>query len=219
MTRALSAGMVTAAQSDEGEVFHLISLVFSGGTIFLTTAPHDITWSGDTYTAVGGHLGFEVVQETTDLTGQGVRLTLDGVDQTIISPLLAQNYIGRTATIRQGHIDSNGDIVVDPEEIFTGLLNSRFEIDESRDPESSGTVIVRTTIISPLVGFRQRRGIRMTLASHQHHFSGDTIMRHISTISSRKVVWGRSDVSSGGGGGGGGGGDGGIFDDEEEGFV
>ena len=209
MTRSLSASMVTAAQADEGEVFHLISLAFSGGTIYLTTAPHDITWNGDTYTAVGGHLGFEAVQETTDLTGQGVRLTLDGVDQTVISPILAQNYIGRNATIYQGHIDSSGDIIVDPEEIFTGLLNSAFEIDESRDPESSGTVIVRTTVVSPLVGFRQQRGIRMTLASHQHHYPNDTIMRHVSTISARQVVWGRSDR-------GGGADDGDMFDDEGE---
>ncbi len=193
MTRSLSAGMVTAAQSADGEVFHLISLEFSGGTSFLTTASHDITWSGDTYTAVGGHLGFEVVQETTDLTGQGVRLTLDGVDQTIISPLLAQNYIGRTAIVYQGHIDSSGDVIVDPATLFSGLLNSRFEVDESRDPESSGTVIVRTTIVSPLVSFRQQRGIRMTLASHQHHYANDTIMRHVSTISSRKVYWGQQD--------------------------
>ncbi len=204
MTRSLSASMVTAAQADEGEVFHLISLAFSGGTIFLTTAPHDITWSGDSYSAVGGHLGFEVVQETTDLTGQGVRLTLDGVDQTIISPLLAQNYIGRTAIVRQGHIDSSGDVIVDPVILFSGLLNSSFEINESRDPESSGTVIVRTTIVSPLVSFRQQRGIRATLASHQHHFSTDTFFKHISTISARKVYWGRPDVSTGGGGGGGG---------------
>lgn len=210
MTRTLSGSMVTAAQSDEGEGFHLISLEFSGGTIYLTTAPHDITWSGDTYVAVGGHLGFEVVQETTDLTGQGVRLTLDGVDQTIIALLLAQNYIGRTAIVRQGHIDSSGDVIVDPVTLFSGLLNSRFEIDESRDPESSGTVIVRTTIVSPLVSFRQQRGIRMTLASHQHHYPGDTIMRHVSTISARKVYWGR-DVSRGIGAG-----DGDIFDDEGE---
>ena len=200
MTRDLSAGMVTAAQSDEGEVFHLISLAFSGGTSFLTTAPHDITFDGDTYIAVGGHLGFEVVQETTDLTGQGVRLTLDGVDQTIISALLAQNYIGRTAIVRQGHIDSSGDIIVDPVTLFSGLLNSRFEIDESRDPESSGTVIIRTTIVSPLVSFRQQRGIRMTLASHQHHFPNDTIMRHVSTISGRKVPWGKTDFAMSGSG-------------------
>lgn len=199
MTRDLSGAMVTAAQSDEGEVFHLISLEFSGGTSFLTTAPHDIAWGGDTYIAVGGHLGFEVVQETTDLTGQGVRLTLDGVNQTIISPLLAQSYIGRTAMVRQGHIDSSGDIIVDPVTLFSGLLNSAFEIDESRDPETSGTVIVRTTIVSPLVSFRQQRGIRMTLASHQHHFPNDTIMRHISTISARKVYWGRGPMHISGG--------------------
>ena len=193
MGRTLTAGMKTAAAAEDGDLLHLISLAFSGGTLFLTTAPHDVVFSGDTYVAVGGHLGFELVQESSDLTGQGVRVTLDGVDQTVISPLLAQNYIGRTAKVYQAHMDSAGVLVVDPVLLFEGLLNSSFRVSESRDPEGSGTVVVTTTIVSPLVSFRQRRGIRMTLASHQHHFSADTIMRHISTISARKVYWGRSD--------------------------
>ena len=184
--------MVTAAQAAEGDLLHLISLAFSGGTLFLTTAPHDIVFSGDTYTAVGGHLGFDVVQESGDLTGQGVRITLDGVDQTVISPLLAQNYIGRTAKVYQAHMDSSGALVDDPVLLFEGLLNSSFRVSESRDPDGTGTVVVTTTVVSPLVSFRQQRGIRMTLASHQHHFANDTIMRHISTISSRQVFWGKS---------------------------
>jgi len=215
MTRTLTAAMVTAAQADSGDIFHLISLAFSGGTIFLTTATHNIVFDGDTYSAVGGHLGFEAVQESRDLTGQSVRLTLDGVDQTIISPLLAQNYIGRTAKVFQGHMDSAGAVIVDPVLLFEGLLNSSFTVTESRDPDSSGTVVVRTTVLSPLVSFRQQRGIRATLASHQHHFSGDTFFKHISTISARKVFWGETD--SGGIGPGGDGGDGEIFPREDEG--
>jgi len=197
MTRTLTAGMVTAAQAAEGDLLHLISLAFSGGTLFLTTAPHDILFGGDTYVAVGGHLGFDSVNESPDLTGQGVRVTLDGVDQTVISPLLAQNYIGRTAKVYQAHMDSAGVLVVDPVLIFEGLLNSSFRVTESRDPDAGGTVVVTTTVVSPLVSFRQQRGIRATLASHQHHFSGDTFWKHISTISNRKVSWGRSDFSIG----------------------
>lgn len=203
MTRTLTAGMVTAAAAEDGDLLHLISLAFSGGTLFLTTAPHDVVFSGDTYVAVGGHLGFDVVQESGDLTGQGVRMTLDGVDQTVISPLLAQNYIGRTAKVYQGHMDSSGALVADPVLLFEGLLNSSFRVAESRDPEGSGTVVVTTTVVSPLVSFRQRRGIRATLASHQHHFSSDTFFQHISTISARKVWWGKQDFSTGLSGGGG----------------
>ena len=192
MGRTLSAGMVTAAAAEDGDLLHLVSLAFSGGTLFLTTAPHDVVFSGDTYVAVGGHLGFDVVPESGDLTGQGVRITLDGVDQTVISPLLAQNYIGRRARVYQAHMDSSGVLVADPVLLFEGLLNTSFRVAESRDPDTGGTVVVTTTIVSPLVSFRQQRGIRMTLASHQHHFPADTIMRHISTISSRQVFWGKS---------------------------
>ena len=214
MTRTLTAGMVTAAKAAEGDLLHLISLAFSGGTLFLTTAPHDVAFDGDTYVAVGGHLGFDAVQESPDLTGQSVRVTLDGVDQTVISPLLAQNYIGRKGIIRQAHMDSAGVLVVDPVILFEGLLNSSFRVSESRDPDGAGTVDVTTTFVSELVSFRQQRGIRATLASHQHHFSGDTFFKHISTISARKVMWGRSD--SGGLGPGGSSGDEEIFPPGEE---
>ncbi len=218
MVRTLTAGMVTAAAAAEGDLLHLISLAFSGGTLFVTTAPHDVVFSGDTYVAVGGHLGFDVVQESGDLTGQGVRITLDGVDQTVISPLLAQNYIGRTATVYQAHMDSAGALVADPVLLFEGLLNSSFRVVESRDPDGGGTVVVTTTVVSPLVSFRQRRGIRATLASHQHHFSGDTFFKHISTISGRKVYWGATDVS-GVVGGRGGEGDGEREDDDNVGDL
>ena len=200
MTRTLTGPMITAAQADSGDLLHLISLAFSGGTLFLTTAPHDVVFSGDTYTAVGGHLGFSSVNESGDLTGQGVRLTLDGVDQTIISPLLAQNYIGRIAKVYQAHMDSAGVLIVDPVLLFEGLLNSSFTVSESRDPDAGGTVVVTTTVVSPLVSFRQQRGIRATLASHQHHFPGDTFWKHISIISARGVPW--PGVSGGGDNGG-----------------
>ena len=100
-------------------------------------------------------------------------------------------------------MDSAGALIVDPVLLFEGLLNSSFRVTESRDPDAGGTVVVTTTIISPLVSFRQQRGIRATLTSHQHHFSGDTFFKHISTISARKVYWGQADGSGGGDGDGG----------------
>lgn len=200
MTRTLTAAMKTAFAAESGEAFHLFELNFSGGVQRLTDGSNTITWDGKTWTAVGGHLRFDAVQEVTTLTGQGVRITLDGVDQTVISALLSENYIGRVARIYRGHIGTDGTIIADPVELFNGLLNSPFEIREDGE-----TVKVTTFVVSTLTRLRQRRGIRANVASHQQHFPNDTFFRHITAANARQPFWpGRPPRDPGGGGGGGG---------------
>jgi len=211
--RGLSANMLTAVQADTGEFFHLISLAFSAATTYLTTASSDVTWSGDTYTAVGGALHFDAVQEGLALQAQQVRLTMDGVDTTIITDLLGQNFIGRTAIIWLAHFAADGTITADPYMRFSGLLNDRFEVEETF-ARQAGTCTVRTTITSPLTRFSEVRGIRSNQASHSHHFNGDTFFRHINGIAGRKIFWGGTEAKVGFvGGGRGGQGSGGNRDD------
>ena len=197
MVRTLTAAMKTALAAESGEAFHLFELNFSGGVQRFTDASNDIVHFGNTWTAIGGHLRFDAVQEVPTLRGQGVRMTLDGVDQTVISALLSENYIGRVARIYRGHIASDGTVIVDPAQIFNGLLNSPFEIREDGD-----TVTVQTFVVSTLTRLRQTRGIRASVASHQQHFSTDTFFRHMTAISSRKVFWGprTTDTTPGGDG-------------------
>ena len=211
MTRTLTAGMVTEAQAAHAQLFHLFSFEFSGGTVRLTTAPHDVTFDGNTFQAMGGHLTFEGVQETADLSAQGMRVTLDGVDQTVIALILTQNYIGRKAHLWYAHMDvSTGALVTDPAEVFEGRMNEPFEIEEVRPEDGPGSVTIRTAIVSELVGFKQRRGVAASLSSHQHHYADDTFFQHIATQSSRQFWWGRSVDSGSGGDDGGGDGGGGI---------
>lgn len=194
MVRTMTAAMKTAAAAATGEAFHLFELNFSGGVQRLTDASNNVVFQSNTYSAIGGHLRFEAVQELPSLSGQGVRLVLDGVDQTVISAVLAENYIGRKCVIHRVRLDTGGAIIVDPVEIFNGFLNNEFEIRETGE-----TVTVSTFVVSSLTRFSQTRGIVASLTSHQQHFSGDTFFRHVTAIAARKVFWGPG--SEGGKGG------------------
>jgi len=187
--RTVTASMTTALTAETGSVCHLFELDFSSGTIYLTTAVHDISWSGNTYVALGGHLSYEAVQESADLDGAGVQVTLDGVDQTIIALVLGQEYIGRTARIHQVHFGADGAIVADPVLLFQGLLNADWQIDEDPDPNQA-TCTVRTTMISELSKFRERRGLQSDTESAQRHYSGDTFWRHQPPVARNFVYWG-----------------------------
>jgi hypothetical protein len=192
--------MVTAAQAETGTFCWLMEFAFSGGTDYYTTAAQDVLWSGNTYTALGGNLSFEGIEETFDLQGQGVRLKLDGVDQTIITAILAENFIGRSATIYLAHFAADGTITADPEKVYTGLLNTAFSVEETGD-----TCTVSTFLVSDLTKFSEVRGIRANLASHQDAYASDTFFRHITGIAGRKIQWGPDTYEPPPGGGGGGG--------------
>ena len=205
MTRTLHNDMVTAAQAVTGEIFHLYDLAFSGGTLYLTTAPNDVTWSGNTYTAT--KVLHDPVPESTELGAQSVRLTLDGVDTSIITRIRQQNYIGQTAIIRSGHIASDGTIVTNPVIVFQGQMNAPFEARETFGREGGGSSVT-TRITSPFALINKRNGIRANVASHSAVFSGDTFWRHVANIGVTGVKWGNATpVTIGGatfGGGGGG---------------
>jgi hypothetical protein len=191
MTRTLHANMVTAAQAETGEIFYLLSFAFSAATTYLTTASNDVTWSGNTYLSVGGHLSFEAIQETDDLNAQSVRVVLDGVDQTIITDILGQNHIGRTATIHLVHLTSGGAIESNPYQSFSGVMNGSFKVEETSD-RVAGTCRVSTVLSSSLTRLRGRRGIWTNVASHSAVYSGDTFFRFMNGVAQRAggLLWG-----------------------------
>ena len=166
--RTLTGGMQTAVAAQTGTTVHLVSMEFSGGTIFLATLPHDVVWDGETWQGIGGAFGFAPIEEAPDLRAVGVPIRFSGVDQAIIAVLLAQNYRGRSAAIYRAKFAADGTIVADPVNIFTGRLNSGFEIrDMVEEDGGGGTVEITTSCVSDLALLSYTRGSRTNLISHQ----------------------------------------------------
>jgi hypothetical protein len=187
VSRSLTAGTLAALQARQAEVLHLLDLVFSGGTLRFTSGPQDIVWSGNTYYASGSAMTFQAMTETTDPSGQRLRLTLDGVSLTAIAALLAQDYIGRLSTLRRAYLNASYAIISDPVVLFTGYLNTPFEVSE--DPDGRWCK-VETELVSPLAIFDQVRGITADPSSHQRHFAGDTFFSHIAGKAEGDFGWG-----------------------------
>lgn len=178
MSRTITAGSLTALQGQRAEIVHLLSLGFSAGNIRFTSGFHSVSWGGQTYSPAGGAMSFEAVAETPDPSGQRLKIVLDGVALTSISALLAQNYIGRLGILRRGYLNAGGTIITDPLVLFTGYMNTPWEVTENWDgPTPYATVT--TELVSPLAVFNQVRGITADPISHQRWFPGDTFFTHI----------------------------------------
>ena len=186
MARAITAAAVTAVQGQRGEYVHLLALEFGGGTVRFTTGSVDLAWDGETWSAAGSAFRFDPVAESGDLSGQRVRLTLDGVSLGAIAALLGEPYVGRLATLYRAHLAS-GVIVDDPVTLFVGFMNSPWQVVENPDERSAR---VETELSSPLAVFDQVRGITADLHSHRRHFAGDGFFRHILDKPEGDFGWG-----------------------------
>jgi len=187
VSRTLTAAALAQIQAQRAEVIHLLSLSFSGGTIRFTSGSTDVTWNGNLYSKAGAAMSFEGVNETPDPSGQRLKITLDGVQLGAIAALLAENYIGRTGTLRRAYLNTQGTIIADPVILFTGYLNAPWDVEEDWDNHWAK---VTTELVSPLAVFAQVRGITADLTSHQRFYTGDTFFAHIVDKPSGDFGWG-----------------------------
>jgi len=195
MSRSISAGTQAAIAAQTSRLTHFVKMEFSGGTVYLTTAPHDIDWDGHTWEGIGGLLAFEPLEESGERTGGGTTLKISGVDQTILSALLSQHTRGRTVTIYLAHLDSDYAIISDPLEVFEGYLNKGFQAREKRQGQGSGTCTISIPVVSGMAILGRTNGFRTNLASHQAVHDGDTFFQHVPAIASAKIMppWGNRD--------------------------
>ncbi len=193
MPRTLTSGVSTAIAAPHAEFVHFVELAFSGGTQRLSTGDTSMPWNGQTWTAIGGALAINTVTETADLAGEGLELTLSGVDQSILAVLLSQLYIGRAAKVWLVHLNPTaGTIIADPLEIFRGFMNGGWTVRENRDESGSlGTVTVSGRCVSRLAALNATRGMQSNLTSHQSLYGVDRFFEHVPSLATKRVVWSR----------------------------
>lgn len=170
-----------------------------------STAGNDLTAVGITdgtpdthgatvWSAAGGAMTFEAVNETPDPSGQRLKIILDGVSLGAISALLAQDYIGRAGRVYRGHLGADGHFVSEPMLLWFGYMNAPWDVSEDWDHQWAK---VETELVSPLAIMDQVRGITADENSHQAHFPGDTFFSHITTKPEGDFGWGVFDRSQG----------------------
>ena len=215
MARSLTTGMNTAVAAETSAIVHLISITSSASApndvVELTTAPYDMSWDSKTWTGIGGALSFDAITESPDRKAQGVRLTLGGVDQSIIALLMSYHMRGRVGVIYLAHL-TDGDVVATPYEIFRGYLNDDWKIEEDRGLEDNqpSTCTVSTRIVSRLAALEIKKPVRANLTSHREMLrrSGatgavlaDDFFKFLPELMGEKVYWGTKHNTADGGGG------------------
>ncbi len=186
--RGFSAAMLAVLDDAAVEMCYLVAMEFDSGDLFLTDYYKDITYSGDNYERTNGLLGFQGLEESSDLLISEITVSLSGVDTTIaLTKVLGEDYIDRPMRIFLAFIDVNGDLVVDPEKIFEGTMDNP-TVDE--DPDGGTCTVTMQGV--PIWADRGRRPGRHTNNTEQQFFfSGDLGFEFVTEMP-KKIRWGRS---------------------------
>ena len=188
----MSRGVATATATELAtKSFNICNLVefqnIGGGNTYLTDAPVDISYSGNTYLSARGVLGISDIMEEDEIKIENVDISLSGVSTDNVKLFLDYDYIDRRVLIHRTILDDNYGIVGTPILVFDGRL------DQPRLTEDfqARTAILSVSASSHWADFTSGNGRHTNDTEKQTLFTGDNFFAN-ATETQKDVKWGRS---------------------------
>lgn len=183
-TRTLTAAINTALSEDVVKPYYALKLDFDTTPIYLWTGLGNRILDGiNTYQGVGNLLDIGRTNETSDLSAQGLVLTLSGVDPTILPKALGVDYHGRDCFLYFGILDANDN--PSQVEVFSGFMDV-MAINE--DPESP---TIELTVESNYIKLERPNNTRYTASYQKSIHAGDLGLDFVESLQDKTVLWGR----------------------------
>ena len=194
MDRGSTTAFQTEIVKDENKPFHLLSVAFDSGTVYLSDGNFAVTYDSNTYNPTGHFLSFSDIVESNQLTIETVTVSLSGVDQTYTNLLLSEDYIDREVKIFKAFLNDSNALVADPIQVFAGRISDAVVTEDN----NSNTASISITCSSQFVDFDKTNGRYTNLESQQTFFSDDTGLRYSSVIL-KDITWGVEGSAKGSG--------------------
>jgi hypothetical protein len=184
MSRSLPAALATEFGKDELELFYAVELGFSSQTLRFWTGYGDLSANGETWTGSGLVMAISNSQENTDLSANGLSLTFSGLDTTVISFVLTENYRGRVARVYVGAL-VNGT-PTDLYQLWAGRMDVMSFV------EDGTTATVQIQIENILIDLERPRIRLYTDEEQKALYPNDLSLSKVAGLQDRQIVWGRA---------------------------
>jgi hypothetical protein len=193
MSRSINANIVSALANPEIEPFYAVKMAFPTSTILLWTGYGDKTINSETYIGSGNLLSIDGLAEASDLSAQGTDIVLNGIDSTILTYALTEEYQGREVNIYWG-VSGVSEVV----EVFSGYMDQMTIVDKG------DTSTIKLSVESKLIVLERPNIRRYTEGSHAaviatentrdnttYTQSNDSFFRWVAKLQDVQVAWGR----------------------------
>lgn len=175
------SGTPTGFNNDELTAFMAVELFFDSGTVRLWNGIGDLTFNSNTYSGTGQFLNISSIEESAEIGAKGVTLGLSGVDPTILSYALNENYQYRDINIHVGTIDGG---VVSTYQIFSGRM------DVMTIEEQGETCSISVSAENRLIDLERPRVRRYTSEDQKAIYPNDKGFDFVNSIQEAEIQWG-----------------------------
>lgn len=179
MSRGIDAPTAAALAQPHVTTMLLCELHLDGGIQYLTSAPHDVDWGGNTYRTPGGLGSVEAIAESST-EARGLVFTLAAVNEAAIAGAF-EEVQGRKCVLRLGVLDGT-TLRVDPN-VWTGSLDVLTIEDQAGQP------VVRCTAEHSLIAWRTPPGQLFSHADQQAIDPSDLFFQYAADIAEATIVW------------------------------
>ena len=179
MTRGIDSATATAVDQPHVTFLLLLELYFDAATQYLTTAPHSVDWSGNTYLSAQGIGTIEPTVET-DTQARGLTFTLAAVNEAAIAAGFEQIQ-GRAVILRLGIVDA-GVLRVDPN-VWSGSL------DVTTIEDVAGQPVIRVTAEHSMLAWQHPPGQLFSDQDQRAIDPTDAFFEHAAAMAEATIVW------------------------------
>ena len=195
MSRGLTASFLTAAAA--GTVYPALaaSFDFSGGEVNAWTGIGDISVDGITWNGVGDFGGVSPVDETSETRANGVSFTLNGLNSSLVSSILSENYRNRDCSLCLWLFSS-----LTASTPITSALMFKGRMDQCILEDDGSSARVSINAESRLIDLQRSRERRYTDEDQRAAFPGDVGLECVAGLQDKEIIWGGHSSTSGVGG-------------------
>lgn len=201
MTRFADATMEAAGELPHVPYVLFVELDFSSGFVRLNSADRSYTHESNTYTAIGKFGNISSVKENGNLNPEKIEYTLSGVDNSLITTTLTENYHYRASRLWVAYTNPATLELLHTPRL---LREDRMEVMSIRTEPNVSTITV--TCENSLIRWNEAAGWTYT---HEHQVvfdATDKFFNQVALLVNKVVKWRGQSIGGGNRGGGGGGG-------------
>tara|TARA_R100001440_G_scaffold54406_1_gene74271 strand:- start:35566 stop:36225 length:660 start_codon:yes stop_codon:yes gene_type:complete len=198
--QGLDSSIVNALSEENVFPFIAVKGFFDSGNILVWSGIDDITIDSETYTGAGTLLAVSGFEETKEMKTNGITVSLSGMDETVLSYALTENFQNRKLIVHLGFLDGGTNEVKGVMNAFTGRMTSM----NISDDTTGSTVTVNAE--NRLIDLEKASMLRYNKESQKFVAGGttDTAFNRVLKLADQEILWGRTTSTSGNLGGGGG---------------
>lgn len=172
-------------------VHWLIEAYFTTGTVYVTTAPENVTSGGQIYIGLGSVIGISEVTETGEINTDKLTLTLPLANDAHVQLLMGDVnvYRGRQIKLYMQLFNENFVPVGAKTLRWVGYM-SPVSIKPSRDEAGNQNGKVELPLIrAGLSKFRNFKGLRLTHNQQVTRYPGDVGLQYLADLIEKPAVW------------------------------